>query len=110
VVRIDDVSQYEGRNGNTKFTFTVTLDSPSTQSVSVKYATANGTATTSNSDYYATSGTLTFAPGETSKTITVLVKGDKKKESDETFYVNLFDPVNVLLDDAQGIGTIRNDD
>ena len=109
-VRIDDVSQYEGRNGNTKFTFTVTLDQPSTQSVSVKYATANGTATTTDSDYQATSRMLTFAPGETTKTITVLVKGDKKKESDETFFVNLFDPVNVLLDDALGIRTIRNDD
>ena len=52
--------------------------------------TVNGTATTSDNDYVANSGTLTFAPGETTKTITIEVKGDSKKEADERFYLDLF--------------------
>ena len=53
-------------------------------------ATVNGTATTSNGDYIAKTGTLTFAPGETTKTITIEVKGDSKREGNETFYLDLF--------------------
>ena len=83
---------------------------PSATPVTVSYSTANGTAT-SRDDYTAASGTLTFAPGETTKTITIRAKGDRKKESDETFFVNLFDVSgDAILLDAQGIGTILNDD
>ncbi len=55
----------------------------------MSFKTSNGTAK-SGDDYVAKSGTLTFAPGETTKTITIVVKGDNKKEADETFYLDLF--------------------
>ena len=75
VLRISDVSQAEGHAGTTAFPFTVTLSPASTGPVTVKYATANGTAL-AGSDYTATSGTLTFTPGQTSKTVTVNGLGD----------------------------------
>ena len=56
----------------------------------MSFRTVNGTATTSDGDYVAKTGTLTFAPGETTKTITIEVKGDSKKEANETFYLDLF--------------------
>ena len=62
-------------------------------------------------DSVARTGTLTFAPGETTKTITIEVKGDSKKEADETFSLDLFgNSGNALLIDGWGIGTILNDD
>jgi hypothetical protein len=109
-ISIGDVSRVEGRNGNTFFTFTVTLSAPSAVQVKVNYATADGTARTADADYETAAGTLTFAPGETSKTITIKVKGDPKREEDETFFVNLFGPSQALLLDPQGLGTILNDD
>jgi hypothetical protein len=77
--------------------------------VTVKYATANGTAT-AGSDYTAASGALTFAPGQTSLTVPVPVIGDAILESNETFYVNLSSPVGATLFDSQGLGTILNDE
>ena len=62
---------------------------PPTSTITVDYATANGTATTGDSDYDAATGTVTFAPGDTSETVTVKVNGDNTDESDETFNVNL---------------------
>jgi hypothetical protein len=109
-ISIGDVSKAEGRGGTTMFTFTVTLSAPSATAVTVSYITANGTATALD-DYTAASGTLTFAPGETTKTITIRVKGDRKREADETFFVNLFGvSSNATIFDAQGLGTILNDD
>ena len=108
-ISISDVTVKEGRNGNTFFVFTVTLSAPSATQVRVSYATADGTAR-SGEDYEAASGTLTFAPGETTKIVTIKVKGDQKKESDETFSVNLFGVSGALLLDPQGLGTILNDD
>ena len=71
----------------------------------------NGTAKTSGGDYIARTGTLTFAPDETTKTITVEVKGDNRKEANETFYLDLFGlSSNALLIDGRGVGTILNDD
>ena len=68
-------------------------------------------ATVSDTDHVARTGTLTFAPGETTKTITVEVKGDRKKEADETFYLDLFGlSSNALFTKNRGIGTILNDD
>jgi hypothetical protein len=110
VLFISDVSRLEGKNGRTAFTFTVTLSAPSDVPVTVNYATADGTATVADNDYLPSSGTLTFAPGETSKTITVWVNGDRKKEPDESFFVNLSRAVNAGLADTQGLGTIVNDD
>src|SRR5262249_18578245 len=109
-ISINDVSTQEGKSNTTTFTFTVTLSAAYDQALTVSYATADGTAKTSDSDYVATSGTVTFAPGETRKTITVMVKGDKK-ESNETFYLDLFgNSSDSLFTRNRGIGTIVNDD
>ncbi len=71
----------------------------------------NGTATTSNNDYMAKTGTLTFAPGQTTKTITIEVKGDSKKEANETFYLDLFgNSNNSQFTKNRSLGTILNDD
>ena len=68
-------------------------------------------AKTSDNDYVARTGTLTFTPGETTKTITIEVKGDTKKEADETFYLDLFGlSGNALFTKNRGVGTIVNDD
>jgi hypothetical protein len=110
VLLISDVTRPEGKKGQTVFTFTVTLSSASDVPVTVNYSTADGRATVADNDYVAATGTLTFAPGQTSKTITVLVNGDRKKEADETFFVNLSGAVNARLVKSQGVGSLLNDD
>jgi hypothetical protein len=77
--------------------------------VTVGYATANGTAS-AGSDYVAQSGTLTFAAGQTSRTIGVVVKGDRNAEPNETFTVRLSGPSGATIARATGVGTIANDD
>ena len=73
--------------------------------------TVNGTAKTSDNDYVARAGTLTLAPGETTKTITIEVMADRKREANETFYLDLFDnSSNSLFTKSRGVGTIWNDD
>ena len=106
---ISDRSVTEGNSGTVTASYTVTLSAPSTTPVTVNYATANGTAT-AGSDYVAGSGTLTFAPGDTTKTINVTVNGDTAFESNETYFVNLSSPSGATLNDSQGLGTIVNDD
>ncbi|WMW79455.1 Calx-beta domain-containing protein [Undibacterium cyanobacteriorum] len=91
-------------------TFTVTLSAASGQTVSVGYNTSNGTAT-AGSDYTSTTGTLTFAPGVTTQTITVNIANDAPAifEGAETFNVNLVTPTNATIADNLGVGTIRDD-
>jgi hypothetical protein len=110
-IGINNVTKKEGNSGSTLFVFTVSLSVAYDQAVTVKYATANGTATTADHDYQAKSGTLTFAPGQTTQTISVVVYGDKKVESNDTFFVNLSGASsNALFSNWQGIGTILDDD
>ncbi|MBI3417306.1 MAG: DUF11 domain-containing protein [Verrucomicrobia bacterium] len=109
LLNISDVTVAEGDTGTTNAVFTVTLASTSGQDVTVKYATSDGTAT-AGSDYVAASGTITIRAGTTSQTISVAVNGDRLNEPDETFFVNLSSPVGARIGDAQGAGTIRNDD
>ena len=109
-ISINDVTVTEGNSGTAIATFTVTLSNPSSQVITVNYATANGTATIADLDYANTTGILTFAVGETSKTVTVLVNGDIKSENPENFTVNLTNPTNATILDAQGLATISNDD
>ncbi|MBL8107785.1 MAG: hypothetical protein JNJ72_19615, partial [Anaerolineales bacterium] len=109
VLRITDRSQAEGNAGTTAFTFAVTLSPASTGPVTVKYATANGTAV-AGSDYATASGTLTFAVGQTAKTVTVNVLGNTVVEPNETFFVNLSGATGATILDGQGQGTIVNDD
>lgn len=109
-LRINDVTKGEGNSGNTALAFTVSLNPARTVPVTVTYATANGTAT-AGSDYTAVTGSVSFAVGETSKTVTVNVKGDTTAEANETFMVNLTAPTGgATIADNQGIGTILNDD
>jgi hypothetical protein len=109
-ISINNVNKAEGKSGSTTFTFTVSLSAAYDQTVTVKYATANGTAK-AGTDYTSKSGTVTFAPGETIKTITVVINGDRTRESNETFFVDLFGPSsNALVSVARGTGTILNDD
>lgn len=108
-LRISDVSLAEGNSGQTAFVFTVTLSQPSKQRVSVDFTTADGTAT-AGPDYQAAAGTLTFGPGQTSKTITVLVNGDNDPERNEWFAVNLSGASHASLADATATGWIANDD
>ena len=86
------------------------LSTPYTSRGTMSFRTTDGTATTSDNDYVAKTGTLTFAPGETTKTITIAVTGDNKKEPDEYFYLDLFGNSNALFTKNRGIGTILNDD
>ncbi len=108
-ISIGNVSLNEGNSGTTAFNFTVGLSTASSQIVTVNYATADGTAT-APTDYQAASGTLTFAPGEISKTITVSVNGDTTIEPTETFTVNLSGAVNSTILGGTGTGTIITDD
>ena len=89
--------------------FAVTLDKESTGTVTVAYATSDGTAT-AGSDYTAVSGTLTFAPGETEKTVSVPVLEDDHNEGSETLTLRLSSPSGATIDDGEATGTITNSD
>ena len=90
--------------------FPVTLSRASPGTVSVKFATFNGTASAS-SDYLRRASTaLSFLAGETSKTAMVTVNGDTAVEVNETFFVNLTKPAGAVMGDTQGIGTIVRDE
>jgi chitinase len=106
---IGDITVVETSTGTTNAIFNVGLSQASTLNTTVVYSTANGTAT-AGADYTATSGTLTFLPGEVLKQITVPVVGDTLNEADETFFVNLINPTNATIIDAQGMATIIDND
>ena len=107
---VSDVSVTEGNAGTTPATFTVTRSGNTAVGVSVKYATANASAT-AGSDYTAlASTTLSFAAGETSKTVAADVTGDTAAEANETFNLNLSSPVGATISDATGVATVENDD
>ena len=109
-VSVGDASAAEGDSDSTTLTFTVTLSEPAGEPVTVSYSTANGTATAAGADYTPTVGTLTFAAGETVKTVNVAVTGDTMVELDEQFTLNLSAPVNAVIGDGVGVATIVNDD
>ena len=108
---INDVSVAEGNPSSESktATFTVTLNAPSAKVVRIDYATAAGTAT-AGVDYGTPTGSVLFAPGSTTGTINVQIGGDTMHEPDETFFVNLSNPGDSTIADAQGVGTILNDD
>lgn len=106
---VNDVRVTEGKSGTRNATFTVSLSPAAAGTVTVTAATAPGTAAVGK-DYTAKSSTLTFGAGSTSKSFSVVIKGDKTKEPDETFFVNLGNAVGATISDAQGLGTIVNDD
>ncbi len=106
---INDVTVLEGNAGTVNAVFTVSLSTASGQTVSVNYATADGTAT-QPADYTDASGTLIFSIGTTTQTIIVPVIGETVPEANETFFVNLSGATNATIADNQGVGTITNDD
>lgn len=108
-ITIGDVGIREGNSGIKNAVFTVTLDTSPGQQVTVDYATANGSAK-APADYTATAGTLTFSPGQTTKTIPVAVRGDRRDERNEAFFVNLSNATNASIADGQGRATIRDND
>lgn len=106
---ISDAVVEEGQSGQTAIVFTVSLSKTSSKPVSVNFATADGTAE-AGSDYASKAGLLTFAPGEKSKSIKVLVNGDSDIEAHEWFAVNLSGARNASVSDSQARGSIYNDD
>ena len=106
---VSDASVTEGSAGTTNATFTVTKTGSTTQTATVHWATSDGSAKQPG-DYTASSGDLSFAPADTTKTFTVPVVGDTTDEPDETFIVTLTNPSNASLSDDTGTGTITDDD
>jgi hypothetical protein len=109
VMAIDDCAVTEGNAGSPLCGFMVSLSAPSGRTITVNYATANGTAT-AGGDYNSASGGLTFTPGQVSKAVGVTVQGDTAVEVDENFFVNLTGAVNTTVGDGEGVGTILDDD
>jgi len=110
---VSDVTKAEGNSGTTNFDFTVNLSAPAPAGgVTFDIATADGSATVANNDYVARSLTgQTIAAGSSSYTFTVAVNGDTLSEPNEDFFVNVSNvSANVTVGDAQGRGTITNDE
>jgi hypothetical protein len=106
---INNVTVTEPPNGSVPAIFTVTLSAASTQPVTVDYFTSDNTATAPE-DYQAVNGTLTFSPGQTTRTITVPVAADTAPGNNETFFVNLQNPTGATISTPQGVGTITEND
>ena len=96
-------------NTDTRLDFVVTLDRGSTLTVTVDYATSNGTAT-AGSDYTATSDTLTFVPGDIAKTVSVPILDDAHNEGSETLTLTLSNASGARIADGTATGTIVNSD
>ena len=93
----------------TAMTFTVTLSAASSQAVSVNYSTLPGTAVVAK-DYLASSGSVTFAAGEVTKTIVIQIIGDTSRENTETLVVRLAGAINATISDSDATGAIVDDD
>lgn len=111
-ISINDVSQNEGNSGITNFSFTVSLSAPAPAGgVSFDINSADGTATLADNDYLSIGQSgVSIAEGDSSRVFNIVVNGDTTDESDETFFVNLTNVVGATVADAQGQGTIVNDD
>src|SRR5207247_3399960 len=110
-ISINSVTVTEGNTGSTvNANFSVSLSAASPQSITVDYSTADGTGA-APADYVAKSGTVTFpANSTTPQTITIVVNGDNIDEFDETFTVNLSNPVRATIASGTGTGTITDND
>ena len=109
VVSVGDVSVAEGDGGTRTAVFSLSLSEPSASTVTVAYATADGTASAPG-DYTAKSGTVSIAPGVAKASVKVAIAGDGTDESDESFTVELSVPTGATLGDGTGGGTIVDDD
>lgn len=115
IVSVNDFGIREGDSGTKTVSANVLLSARSLKTVTVRFTMRDKTAVStskgsSGNDYVARSGTLTFAPGETSKSIEITINGDTIPEDSEQFVVAIFDSVNATLGRAIGTGTILNDD
>ena len=108
-ITINDIAVAEGNQVQSSAIFTISLNAPSEKEITVQYALAAGTAI-ANTDYSNSSGTVFFASGTASKTISISITQDNTFEADETFFVNLSNATNATITDGQGLGTISNDD
>jgi hypothetical protein len=108
-ISVNDVTLSEGSGGTTQATFTVTRSSGNGRA-SVRYATANGSATTGAGDYTAASGLVSFANGETRKTVSVTVNSDFLGEADESFLLNLSNATGAVIADGQGRAAVLDDE
>ena len=108
-VSVADASVTEGNGGTTNLVFTATLSKVPATTVTVRYATSNGTAT-AGQDYTAGSGTITFAPGVISQTVNIAVAGDLTVEPTETFTVTLSAPSGATIARSTATATIITDD
>jgi len=108
-ISVNNLTVTEGNSGNKVASFRVSLSKSSSKTVTVNYLTGNGTAI-ANSDYVPTFGTLFFSPGQTSKNVSVRIKGDVTVEKNETFFLKLSGAGNGTIAKSQGIATIKNDD
>ena len=108
VVSIGDTLVTEGHAGTRTVNVTVSLSAAASSPVSVSFTTANGSAT-AGSDYESATGVVTFDPGETTETITVVVNGDRVGEPNETVLVNLSQPQSAVVADGQGVVTIADE-
>jgi hypothetical protein len=106
---ISDTAVTEGDSGAVVATFNVNLSEASSRSITVDFATADGTAI-AGSDYLSNAGVLTFTPGMTTQNVSIIVNGDLFNEADETFLVNLQNLINATIADGQGTGMIIDDD
>ena len=104
---VADAQANEGAGASVSFQ--VSLSHAAAGAVTVDYATADGTAT-AGVDYTATSGTLTFAAGDTAKTVSVPVLDDAVNEGEETFTLALSNATGARIADGEATGTITNDD
>ena len=102
-----DAKAHEGTD--TAMDFAVTLDAAADEAVTVDYETADGSAT-AGADYTAASGTLTFAAGERSKTVSVAILDDALDEGKETFLLRLSNAEGAVIEDGEATGTITNSD
>ncbi len=108
VASVMPVAIAEGNDETTPVPLTVQLSAPSSQRITIDYATANDTA--ADNDYVSTSGRLLFEPGETQQIMTATVVGDRFFEPDETVIVQLTNPVGTTLNSSITTITILNDD
>jgi alpha-tubulin suppressor-like RCC1 family protein len=106
---VNDVSVVEGFDGTVSAIFTISLSAPSANTVTVSAITHDVTATALK-DYAPKSATVSFSPGQTSKTVVVGVKGDARDEPNETYTFDLSSPTNATIADGTGVGTILDDD
>jgi hypothetical protein len=107
-ISIDDVSVVEGDRGTRDAVFAVSLGTAAMSVVTVRYTAVAGTA--SPNDFTPKSGTVTFRVGQSSRTIVVKVKGDRRDENDEVFFVRLSNASGASIADGEGVGTILDDD